>query len=775
MARKKSEQQISNADISDIMKINQSIDELIRGESNPMFGSDPMGTEIARLHNMYHGIINNDNNSVVSSKPSGISTYGFLANALAGGQYGYSKNISTGDPNRDKWLNRAKLEKTFTESDAQMMSYFLATNSDILHIYDEIDSICAYIYQLDEAVDVIRDCVLSSDSPGTLVNYEVTFPGVSQDDTMGYKDIVKEAFKCNNLNKKLSSIAIPKLIKYGTYYFMIIPYSEIGPKLNAIRGGNSISLFENSIISDEIMPDVTSLFEFMECENQNIDDTATIYNTKKDSQKTLSKHAQDCINNIRHNLSMIEIDESGEAIPDISEGFVMEGFDNLSEKVQKAAKEALKNVAKKSYSQKRQKNQNASDGVIDPTQTEELPGCYTQVCDPRKLRPVKIFDFVVGYYYLENYNYHDMSTSITDILSNQMNFNEQHLVVDNLVNAVLSKLEYGDVMKGDKQFRNMILNCLLYAERRDSPIRIKFVSPDYIVPFTTNQDENGNGQPVLLRSLFYGRLYTSLLLFNITAIITKSTDTEFYWLKQSKLDQQYSNQVSDLIDQMKASNVDPLAIANGDVLRGNSAINKRYYMNAGISGERPFDMEVVSGQQVDIHNDFLTDLRKMTIGASGVPSTMIDVLDEIQYATQLHMENIKNLKRCNSIQGDVDPDLTKLIKTIIKFNFPNSIPEEVLDKMEIHLKRSKIIEGNITAQQLSDQRSVAESMVEVFLANVDTNPPEKVSFIKDIMIKALTMELTSSAPWELLPEMHERAILQSSKQEYEQKLQSNES
>ena len=772
MARNKPERE-SKKSISDIIKINKSIGELMQGESTPIFGTDTAGTEISRIHSMYHDIINSDQNTIMSSKPSGLSTYGFLANALAGGNYGSSRSSLTGDPRRDKWINRTKLEKTFTSSDYQMMSYFLSTNSDILHIYDEIDSICAYIYQLDEAVDVIRDCVLSSDSPGTLVNYEVDFPGVSQDDAVSYKDIVKEAFKCNNLNKKLSTLAIPKLIKYGTYYFIIIPYSEIGPKLNAMRSGRGGTvLFESTTIEDDIIPNVTSLFEYVEFEETSDEKP---YRKGSTRIQKLSKHAQFCLENIKHNLTLLEIDESGEAIPNVFEDSVMENFDNLNEKVQKAAKAALNSISKNSSSRGSSKKQNTpSDGVFDPKQFEELPGCYINVCDPRRLRPVKIFDCIIGYYYLENYNYADMGTSITDILSNQMNFNEQHMVVDNLVNAVLSKLQYGDVMKGDQQFRNMILNCLLYAERRDSPIRIKFISPEYVVPFTTNEDEYGNGQPVLLRSLFYGRLYTSLLLFNITAIITKSTDTEFYWLKQSGLDQQYSNQVSDLIDQMKASNVDPLAIANGDILRGNSAINKRYYMNAGISGERPFDMEVVGGQQVDVHNDLLTDLRKMTIGASGVPSSQIDLVDEIQYATQLHMENIKNLKRCNTIQGDVDPDLTNLIRIVCKFNFPNAIPEEVLNSMEIKLKRSKIIEGNITSQQLNDQQTTAETMVETYLANNDTNPPEVSQFIKAIMKKELMMNLTSSAPWELLPEIHERAILSAKKMELEQKIQGGE-
>ena len=763
MAKNKTSGTNQSKQLSSIDNINKNINSIIDKETTDLFGIPQGSNEIAKLHNAYHEIISSDKQNILSSKASDVSTYGFVANAIAGGRYGYSNSkITTGDPNRDKWLNKSRLERAFTSGDSQMMSYFLSTNSDIIHIYDEIDSICAYIYQLEEAVDVIRDNVLSSDSPGELVNCNIEFPGVPVENSVEYVDIVKEALSYQNINKKLSTLIVPKTVKYGAYYVMVVPYSDIGYKLKNIRTTNATAMFESETIDNSIMPNITALYESVEFNK--FDDTS-----RKNQQ--LSKYNLDQLDNIKHNISLLEIDEDDAGIPNAFESVVMEDFNSISDKVKAAADSALKNMAKLN---RQPKTENRQDGVVDESKFDELQGCQIRMCDPRQLRPIQIFDYIIGYYYFENYDYTKMGTTITDLLSNQMNFNEQNMVIDNLVDSVISNLQYGDVLKGDQQFRTMVLNCLLYAERRDNPIRIKFISPEYVIPFTTNEDEHGNGQPVLLRSLFYGRLYTSLLLFNITAIITKSTDTEFYWLKTNSLDQQYSNQVSDIIDQMKASNVDPLQIANGDILHGNNAINKRYYMNAGISGERPFDMEVVSGQQVDIHNEFLTDLRKMAISATGVPSASIDLLDEVEYATQLTMANIKNLKRCNSIQTDMDPSLTQLMKTIVKYNYPNVIPEDILDTMKITLKRSKVNENNITSQQLGDSVSTATTMVETFLASNDTNPPEITNFVKANMIKQITMELTPSVPWNMLNDIYEESIIKAKKQAEEQRILSGD-
>jgi hypothetical protein len=392
-------------------------------------------------------------------------------------------------------------------------------------------------------------------------------------------------------------------------------------------------------------------------------------------------------------------------------------------------------------------------------QSEQMIGCHVKLVDPRQLRPIKIFDFVIGYYYFENYDYAKMGTSVSDIMSNQMNYNQRSMIIDGIVDSVLKNLEYGDILKGDNQLRSMILNCILYAEKRDNPIRIKFVRPDYVIPWKTNLDEHDNGQPVMLRSLLYARLYTSLVLFYTTAIITKSTDSEFYYLKESALDGQINNQISDMMDQLEDSNVDPIQIANGNILHGNRAINKRYFVNMGTSEIKPFEMDVVSGQQIDLHNDFMTDLKKMAIGATGVPAVMVDYVDEIEYATMLGMANIKHLTRCNSIKRDFNDPLTETAKALVRYCYPNAIPDNILDKMKISLRESKVINNNMSNQQLNDNVGLSESMVKTWVGGDNTNPPEVTAFIIEDMTRQLTIERTPSAPWELLPEMQNKAIM----------------
>lgn len=850
MAEKQQKNPVTSAQLNRMDAMNKELVDLLRSESIALTGDDTgRSDELLGIHHRYNDIIQQDYQDIRTSKGPSDSTYDYIVGALTGNrsygstQNGFRKsNFTTGHPEQDKILKNMQLEKLFTMGDTQIASYFLSTSSDIIHIYDEIDSVCGYFYQLEEANLITRDNVLRAEQVNEDISMNTEFPGIT-DDTSGYVSIVKKALDYQNLAVKIRDHVAVKAIKYGTYYIMIIPYSEIGPKLMALRSNQTVgyggypyyestdthALFTdangNDNGYDSCMENVTSLFESF----QPIGD-----NGKKEP---LPQEVQETLSIIQENLKNICVCEDGSA-PDIDG---IGTYKDINESVQDAIEQAIRNSQKQldpensnlqtkatvvlktkkdnlaewcgagkgwdeNFEEEIKKEPKQLGGIADndalrqmgekatrmrsgsntplssaetDTMTidqlknsESMLGCHIKLVDPRQLIPIKIFDFVVGYYYFENYDFAKMGTSVSDIMSNQMNFNQRNMVIDGIVDSVLKNLRYGDIIKGDRKLRSMVLNCILYAEKRDNPIRIKFVRPDFIIPWKTNLDEHENGQPVMLRSLLYARLYTSLILFYTTAIITKSTDSEFYYLKESALDGKINNQISDMMDQLEDSNIDPIQIANGNILHGNRAINKRYFINMGTSDIKPFEMDVVSGQQIDMHNDFINDLKKMAIGATGVPAIMVDYVDEIEYATMLGMANIKHLTRCNGIKRDFNPALTETAKTVIRYCYPNAIPENILDKMKISLRESKVINNNMTSQQLNDNVGISEQMVKTWVGGDTTNPPEITNFIIEDMTRQLTIERTPSAPWELMQGMYEKSLMKARQANLLNKIQS---
>lgn len=736
--------------IKEVEKLQSQFNDIMSSELKSINGESPDRREkLSKLHKRFINLIQQDTQFVNNQKSPNQSTFDYIASALTG--------TTMTDTNNPKTNQSAKsqLERLFSGGDSEIASYFLSNGIDNMHIYDEIDSICAYMYQLEEAIDIIRDNVLASDQPAEGINMDIRFEGMSAEESVDYKRTIIDMFRNEGLTKKLKSQVIKKSIKYGKEYVMIVPYSDIADKLNNLRGGFGVtentSVFESTThgTSQDTSTDEYTLESAMV-------DVGNILGV--DDKDKVDSSTKILYETICDNLKNICVCENSEP-PNVS-GFSYNTMSNMDEsmlrQITKAMKESHKDTSKTTA---KKGTRGYADGVIPSDSLDGIKGCYIKIVDPRQMRAIKIFDYTLGYYYCENYDYQYAGTSLTDIMSNTMNFDERTQTVDRLVDSVLGKLKYGDVLSGDKQFRNLILNCLMYTEKRNNPIRIKFVPNEYVIPFETNLDENDNGQPVLLRSLFFSRLYISLLLFNITAIVTKSTDSEFYYLRENALDPQFDNQVTDVMDQLQQCTMDPISIAQGNMLNASKAINKRYFLSIGTSGEKAFDIDVMGGQNIDVHNDFLTEIKKMAISSTGVPSVSIDMIDEIEYATLASMSNIKNLKRCNSIQEDYNPAITKLGKLVAQFT--TNMPQEIIDKLYITLRPSKVVQNNISSNQVNDVVGTVDTMVKTWYHGDDSGEPTVFDkMVMDKVRKQLIPELSPSAPWDLMDKFIEEAVIQ---------------
>jgi hypothetical protein len=743
-------------------------------------------SDINRIYSKFEDISRNDNYNVVKTKSSNQTTYDFIANALLGERAPMQNVNFNGKELTDsqkKVLQRANLENIFSNTDMNAAAIFLNGSSDVMRICDEVESVCAYMYQLEEAINVIRDNVMGNEKSLQELPFDITFE-TSDDKAAQYVKTVKDALREVQYRQKLNDHAVPKGIKFGRYYMMIIPFSEIGTKMLSTKVNQTHSIFSiptyESTTGEQLPVEESVYVKVMEDVNKLLDGAyESSVGHKMVTAFGLQKTYADVINHNIRNLTVCDEDTPPNVFG-VSEAYLRDMTDDLQTKVKAAMQRnnTLFNAGLFGPVQNKEikdEDKHFSDATITTDDLENIPGCFIRMVDPRQLVPIKIFDYVLGYYYFENYDYARMGTSITDILSNQINFQDHNMLVDNIVTGVLKNLKYGDILAGDNNFKTMVLNCIFYAERRNNPIRIKFVPVDYVTEFKTNCDQDGNGQPVLLRSLPYARLYTSLLLFTITTVITKSTDSEFYYLKEGALSQSYEDQVADIIEQFRNSNIDISQVINGNLLHGNRAINKRYFMSVGTQDIRPFDVEVVSGQNVDTHTEFLNDLRKMAIGSTGVPAVAVDYMDEVEFATILKMTNTKTLNRSNNIQSDFNPAITESVKRIVKYNKPNSIPAEVLNTMKCTFQPCNTINNNISSDEINNVQATVDSMIETWYKGQETETPDIVKFEKEEMRKRLIKMLTPSLPWGEMESMVEDVKISARRQYEENKMKSEQS
>lgn len=752
----------------EIEMLQKHLSDMMKSEQRSLQGStEDRQSQMTRLHSRFLNMINMDLQDASKRKSPNQSTYDYIASAITG-----RGKIDPNDANQKASL-RNDLQRLFSGGDMEISSYFISNGISNMQIYDEIDSVCAYMYQLDEAVDMIRDNVCASEEVSQGISMDIKFQGMTDEDASEYKEDIISMFQVTGLSRKLKSHTFREGIKYGRTYMMFVPHSEIGEKFSNLRGG--FGMTENTAVfeqhepaadqggkkplnesKDDLQIAMESVAELFDIEPKKHEE----WKKKRDKgQFTRGEddHTHVMYEKVCENLKSITICENEEA-PNVT-GFSYEKWGSMDAKVTDAIKKAMEKGWKMPKNASRKGSKEYADGLIDSSKTQGIKGCYIKMVDPREMAPIKIFDYTIGYYYCENFSHDYAGTTLTDLLSNTMRFDQKTQTIDRLVDSVLGKLKYGDILAGDEQFRRLILNCLLYTEQRDNPLRIKFVPCEYVVEFKTNLDKNENGQPVLLRSLFFGRLYISLLLFYITAIITKSTDSEFYYMNESAIEPAFANQVAEIMDQLQECNVDPIAIANGYALNASKAINKRYFMSMGTAGNKPFDIDVMSGQNIDIHNEFLNEIKKMAISSTSVSSVMLDAVDEVEYASMLSMLNIKNMRRTLMIQEDFNPSITEAAKILARIT--TNIPPDIIDKMIITLRPPKNIQNSISSNELNDVAGIADTMVRSFYRG-DESSGELSEFDKRVMDavkRTLIIDLSPSAPWEKMDKLVADSIM----------------
>ena len=405
-------------------------------------------SDINRIYNKFEDISRNDNYNVVKTKSSNQSTYDYIVNALLGERAPMTTSSLGGKELTDKQkqiLQRAQLENIFSNTDMNAAAFFLNGSSDVMRICDEVESVCAYMYQLDEAINILRDNVMGNEKSLQELPFDIKFD-TTDDKASQYVKTVKDALREINYRQKINDHAVPKAIKFGRYYMMIIPFSEIGTKMLSSKVNQTHSIFSiptYESTTGEMLPVEESVYTgVMEDVNKLLDGVyeSSVATTMIKEFGLKETYAEIIAHNIR-SLTVSD-EDTPPNIFGVSEASLRDMTGDLELKVKAAMQRnntmfnaSLFNPG--SHGKVKNEDKHFSDATIDAEEMDQIPGCFIRMVDPRQLVPIKIFEYVIGYYYFENYDYARMGTSITDILSNQINFNEHNLIVDNIVSGVL--------------------------------------------------------------------------------------------------------------------------------------------------------------------------------------------------------------------------------------------------------------------------------------------------------------------------------------------------
>lgn len=708
--------------IIDLNKLFQRTDNTI---SSTIYGSDTSRKdEVDSLSKDIDSIISKELNNTKSITSDDMST--FLVKLFNEIDNGGNKPITD-------------VSEIFTDESAGLFQFFQQRYQNQNLLYEDLNMITSQLFELDEAVLTTRDAIITADDIGQTISRAMKFTNLNTDDENynTYIKAVEELERRINLPAKIKNMVIPKTLTYGSYYMYICPYSKLFEEQykNKIKNGDPNAMIKESALTESIDDGFISDFK----------NDPTIKNNVASSSKEMKSIIEGYTDDIHIYNDVMSIP-------------LIEGVDLtslLDDDVFKESRDAaIKNADKIAAAYDGTVDMKKVDGMFD-----EVTGCYIKYIEPKKMIPVKILDTVIGYYYIHDIDFQvnksPFSTSIkVTNLNTQTNEDVETMFLSKLTDKIISAFDKKFLLNNAK-FKDMILNALLYNDMYKKQISFQFIPREYVVEFKVNEDDDGNGRSVLTKSLFYAKLYLALLVFKMVSIITRSNDTKVYYVKNSGMENNITNKIQEVARSIKGRQINFMDLLNYNSIVSKIGAYKEVFIPVGRSGERGIEFDILSGQDIQLNTDLMEMLRTNMINGTGVPSVIMNYVNEADYAKTLTMANSKFVGRVVSLQTDFNAPLTEAYIKIM--NFSNiGIPKNIIDSFVYALNPPKTLNTMNIADMISNADALVTNAIKAKTGeNADQSQDDNK--VKDVMYNILMRKYLPMIDWSMVDEAFESA------------------
>lgn len=735
-----------------LIKLNSLFQKTSNQISSSIYGSDNSATDdIAKIDKEVDRIISAELSNTKSITSDDMST--FLVKLF--------NDYDREDGSSSKY-DMKSLDDIFTKESGALFQFFQERYQNQNLLYEDLKIISDQLFEMSEAIMTMRDSIVTSDDISKTISRTLRFVHSDYDgeesDKASYIRSVEEMERRLNLQSKLKNQVIPNTLMYGEYFVYVCPYSKLfqdqyDKKVKDPQySPHSISESVDGEFVKSVCESVNDVLEKIQTD----DNKKHVIENKADSMKDIIESYTDTIK-VTNDIVSIPLLE-GE---DLSQLIDNENFIKLKKKVSKNAPMFTDGTVD---TNSRKSNQSFADQT----------GCYIKYIDPRRMIPVTVLDTVIGYYYIHTTDLQVNKTPFSNTirvtnlngLPNQNTEDVETMFLSNITDKIVKAFDKPFLEKNNK-FKDLILNSLLYNDLYKKELNFQFIPADYVVQFKINEDENGHGQSMLNKALFYAKLYLSLLIFKMVSIITKSNDTRIYYIKNSGIDQNITNKVQEVARSIKSRQINFMDLLNYNSIISKIGAYKDIFIPVGRSGDRGIDFDTLAGQDVPLNTDLMEMLRTNMINGTGVPSVIMNYINEADYAKTLTMANSKFVGRVITYQLDLNGPTTELYKLIIKHS-NISIPDDMLEDFEFTYNAPKTLNNMNMADMISNADVVINAAIKA-VTGENADQSDKNNKIKDKIYDILFRQYMPMLDWTNIDAAYKQATMEVSSEDIEKK------
>lgn len=700
------------------------LDNLLSQANLNLYGTDRM-SDVDTLNGKFQKILHNEINSLTHGDEADVTSF---LNKL------YSNDKKSG-----AILNTIDSQfNNMTSDEFQSMQGVLyqAYQNRLLEQSD-LHEVASQLIELSEAILITRDAIISADVVEGRMSRTLKFDKTDDDNAKDMIPLVELSEKKFKLLEKIKNFIIPKALEYGEYYVYIIPYSKIFNDFvkNKYNNGQTKKMYKE-----------TTLYESVSASGKNNkskknDYIKSLYKEYKDSSSSKDEEEKftEDLQNIMENIVICNdsvplpiIEEGIGSIDEYMKEFV-DDSGNFSFTEAKSSKNKKNNSSNSNLFNKII-NDDVKDGVTftdDKGQHKsddfsDIKDCYIKLIDPTKIIPVKIMNQTIGYYYVQA----EDITPLSGVISSTWYYakfddnNRQHTIIDSIAQRIIDCFDK-EFLKNNLKFKETIVEAINYYNLNEKRIKFQFIPAEYIQDFKIDQDEDGNGQSMIKKSLFYAKLYLMLLLFKIMSVILYSNDQKVNYIKTSGIDKNVANKVQEIARTKQSRQINIYDLFDYTTLLNKVGNGTELYIPTGRSSERPIETEILSGQDVQLNTELMEMLKNSYILGTGVPAAIVNYLNEAEFAKVVEQNNTKFNGRVVNYQLDFNPSITEMYRKILRWS--TNIPENLIENFEFSLQPPKTVASNAKAEAINSFNQLVDFIVPIIFGDPTQSTDEYIN------------------------------------------------
>lgn len=547
-----------------------------------------------------------------------------------------------------------------TVTDSLLNSYL--ENKWVIELDREIDVVLKYMPKLREALDAIKDSVLTADN---FDKENLTFgsPTVGPSEMASFNEEIESIKRVYDLYNRVEKW-YDNTSTYGEQFVYKVPYNKAFATLMNRRPETRYTGFASNATG---VRETAVLLE-----------GGAIPNKYKNADWFDDSFLKASSSLQKSGLGNIKVEIVKDSVLDsaVNESTHMRKMVSVAEqasvteaKTEKVLPDEMFEVPNEIVGKGRSKDSTSQEGIIGGNinyseNNFKVPGMLIRELKHENVIMLYMDDICLGYYYIEFVDKYGSSVFQDNLFQRKslssvgysagVKFEDeqnQTSATDELLkylsSAIVANLD-DKFINNNPKLRKEIYSVLKYNDVFNAAgidrIRITYLSPNDVEHITFKEDpDTHRGIPDIAPSLIPAKLWCCLYICNTIGILTRGQDKRVYYVKQN-VEQNIAQTLLNVINQIKKQNMNIMQIENMNSILGITGKYNDYIIPVGPSGDAPVQMEVMQGQEIDPQTELMDKLEETAVNATGIPIELVTARLSVDFATQLTMSNSKFLR-----------------------------------------------------------------------------------------------------------------------------------